>query len=249
MINRTKLLANKMFAELNPVIFGEADYDKPNSFGPFSRDYYLVHYIVRGRGKYITPNGTFNLSEGKIFLIKPGEITTYFSNENTPFHYIWIGFTGKCAEKFHSLDYVMNFDGSIFKEMVDVFDVENMAEEFLLSKLFMFYYEIFSEKKQLNFEKKVKSYIDSNYMNKIEISELSLILGLNRSYLSRIFKKRYSITISDYIVKVKMEHALKFLKNGMNVGQSALLVGYADQFTFSKMFKKYYGFSPKEVRT
>ena len=86
-------------------------------------------------------------------------------------------------------------------------------------------------------------------MNKIEISELSSILGLNRSYLSRIFKKRYSITISDYIVKVKMEHALKFLKSGMNVGQSALLVGYADQFTFSKMFKKFYGFSPKDVRT
>lgn len=242
-------LINREYGELNPVIFGEASYDKSNSFGPAQRDYYLMHYIVEGSGVYTTPGGDYKIKKGDIFIIRPGETTTYVGDDDNPWHYIWIGFTGKLAEKFDSLGYVLPFKSNLFVEMLDAFDLENMCEEYLTSKLFMLYYELFSaQKAKSHFAKKAKDYVDSYYMEGISVESISEALNINRRYLSRIFKRKYSITLGEYLIKIRMEKGLMFLQKGNSVAQAAKLTGYNDQFNFSKMFKKFYGISPSSVR-
>ncbi len=70
----------------------------------------------------------------------------------------------------------------------------------------------------------------------------------DRSYLSRLFKKRYGVSVQDFLVDVRLSKAAEFLRKGNNVSISAKLVGYEDVFNFSKMFKKKYGMSPKEYK-
>jgi AraC-like DNA-binding protein len=91
----------------------------------------------------------------------------------------------------------------------------------------------------------VKSYIDYNYMGDISVSNISDRFGFERSYLYRIFKKRYDLSIKEYITEVRMRHAKEFLADGMSVGETARLVGYVDEFNFSKAYKKHYNKSPK----
>ena len=82
-------------------------------------------------------------------------------------------------------------------------------------------------------------------MRPISVSSIAESFGFDRTYLYRAFKSRYGIGIKEYITEVRMRHAKEFLADGMSVGETARLVGYADEFNFSKAYKKHYNKSPK----
>ena len=79
---------------------------------------------------------------------------------------------------------------------------------------------------------------------KINVEKISSMFGFERSYLYRLFKKEYGISVKEYIIKVRMDKAKELLKSGSTVADVAELVGYSDEFAFSKAFKKYLGISP-----
>lgn len=67
---------------------------------------------------------------------------------------------------------------------------------------------------------------------------------LNASYLSRIFKEETGQSFTDYLLKLRMDEALKLL-NGTDLKayQIAEKVGIADPYYFSHRFKKTFGVS------
>ena len=95
---------------------------------------------------------------------------------------------------------------------------------------------------------KLRQYIRYNYMENLRVSALAHSFGFERSYLYRIFKNRYGVGIKEYITEVRMEYAGKFLSDGYTVSESAHMVGYDDEFNFSKSFKRRFGVSPSELR-
>ena len=49
-----------------------------HSFGPAQKPYYLIHYILRGKGRFSLRNKEFQLSSGNGFLIPPeGTVDLY----------------------------------------------------------------------------------------------------------------------------------------------------------------------------
>jgi AraC-like DNA-binding protein len=85
-------------------------------------------------------------------------------------------------------------------------------------------------------------------MHDLRVEELAHTFGFERSYLFRIFKARYGMSVKDYITKTRMENAKKLLMAGYTVCETAGLVGYEDEFNFSKAFKRYFGISPSRIR-
>ena len=45
-----------------------------------------------------------------------------------------------------------------------------------------------------------------------------------------------------------MQKAMEFLKEGFSVKESAHMVGYSDEFNFSKAYKSRYGITPSKAR-
>ena len=84
------------------------------------------------------------------------------------------------------------------------------------------------------------------YMQEIRVEKIAEQMGLDRRYLSRIFKQREGFGMAEYISLVRVERAKAFLAKGHSVGDTAILCGYSDSFTFSKMFKKQVGLSPAD---
>ena len=82
-------------------------------------------------------------------------------------------------------------------------------------------------------------------MEDISVESISSAFGFERSYLFRIFKKRYEIGLKEHITAVRMQHAKAFLSQGLRVSEAARLVGYTDVFNFSRAYKKFYNNSPK----
>ncbi len=71
-------------------------------------------------------------------------------------------------------------------------------------------------------------------------------LSVSQPYLDSMFFKKFSLTFSKFVLKIRMEKTLKLLtENILNYSEIAKEVGYMDQSSLSKAFKKYYGCSLK----
>ena len=67
-------------------------------YGPAVREYYLIHVVVRGRGKFLKNGKAYEIGEGDAFLIRPMEVTLYGADKDNSWEYYWIGFRGDKAK-------------------------------------------------------------------------------------------------------------------------------------------------------
>lgn len=242
------LVVNKGFKELNPLISGYEKCRAGHFFGPAIREYYLLHFVKSGKGIYKVGQKIHQVKSGQVFLIKPGEVTYYKADERGPWEYIWIGFDGNLSHKFASLPYVFEMNGRPFCDIFLAQDYKNCREEFLAAKLFEIYCELFEskEKPKKEYVRQACDYIKANYANDISVKTIAELIGIERTYLSKIFKEKTRETVREYIINIRLDKARAFLENGSNVSEAARLCGYRDVFNFSKMFKKKYGVPPKK---
>ena len=72
------------------------------------------------------------------------------------------------------------------------------------------------------------------------------ILVINRSYFSSLFNDKIGIPPKEYLIRYKLEIAAELMtKENKSISLSAFSVGYNNIYNFSKVFKKYYGVSPR----
>lgn len=237
-------LENKDFTDLSPLEFGVEQKEKGKFEPPRLCDYYTIHYIISGSGIFKKNNKAHYLTKGQCFLLRPGEIYTDTADKTTPWKYLWIGFSGKFADDFSRLHDVFTPNPTLFSEFNLAFRLDHGVEEFLVSMLFRLYCELLCTDTPTDSVKKAVSFINVNYMKNISVSSIALELGTGRTYLSRIFKERLGISMQQYIIQKRLHASKKLLEQGHSVYQTSQLVGYCDQFVFSKAFKKHFGYSP-----
>lgn len=94
-----------------------------------------------------------------------------------------------------------------------------------------------------------RKYIEKNYMKPdLSIADLSRELLVNQTYLRKMFKEEYQMTICDYITKYRMEIAKNLIKKeNSKLSYISADVGYNDTSYFSKCFKKYFGYLPSDI--
>jgi len=94
--------------------------------------------------------------------------------------------------------------------------------------------------------KKVKDYIDTNFTQVITYKTFYEIFGYNEKYITLLFKERYHISPSKYIVKLRIGSAKKILEQNPSIllKEVAKSVGYSDALYFSRVFKNWEGISP-----
>ena len=91
--------------------------------------------------------------------------------------------------------------------------------------------------------------IDSDISANISLSTLAESLNINAAYLSTIFKREVGKTVTEYINNERMTLAAHLLETtNLQIQTVALHCGVLDVQYFSKMFKKYFGKTPKEYR-
>ncbi|MFS0614418.1 response regulator transcription factor [Lederbergia ruris] len=96
---------------------------------------------------------------------------------------------------------------------------------------------------------KIAQYIDDNYMEYLSLSNLAQTFSFSPEHLSRKFKQELNITISDYIIQKRINHAKSLLINtNLKIQEIANMVGYEDKKYFSKAFKKCEGVTPANFR-
>ena len=65
-----KTIINRHFKELNPMVAGWQIRHAGASFGPTIREFYIIHYILSGKGIFKNKNATYTLEAGQYFLLR-----------------------------------------------------------------------------------------------------------------------------------------------------------------------------------
>lgn len=98
--------------------------------------------------------------------------------------------------------------------------------------------------------KTLELYIRENFRRDIKLGEIAAQLGITTDYLSKAFKRHSGESPLKHIIRLRMNEARQLLASnpGLDVRSVGELVGYEDQFYFSRMFKIHVGLYPSEYR-
>ena len=95
----------------------------------------------------------------------------------------------------------------------------------------------------------VANYIQHHLSEAITVEAIAKSMYLSRPYLSRKFIEDTGESLTDFILKAKMEEAKRLLlytdKTATAIG---VYLGFSSQGHFARVFKKYTGISPREYR-
>ena len=94
----------------------------------------------------------------------------------------------------------------------------------------------------------VLRYIHENIRQKISVNDLVALIPLSRRLLELRFKKSMSLSIYDYIIRIRIEKMAQLLCEGMNVSEAAMELGFSDIKNVSRMFRQLKGVTPSEYR-
>ena len=94
-----------------------------------------------------------------------------------------------------------------------------------------------------------KRIIDGQLAFAPSCEELSRMVHLSMTKLTRGFSTFYGMPIHQYIIEQRLTQAAQLLLEGdWNVSEVATIVGYGKASNFAAAFKKRYGVAPKNYR-
>jgi AraC family transcriptional regulator of arabinose operon len=95
----------------------------------------------------------------------------------------------------------------------------------------------------------VRAYVEQHFTERLRLGQLAKRAGLSEPHLCTEFRRYFGIPVIQYVLQLRMNQATYLLRDhNRRIGEIALMLGYPDLYTFSKMFKHYIGVSPKKFR-
>ena len=234
--------------------------------------------MLRGRITVQTLQTQTEMTEGDFYLLHPREVHRITSDSmNNEIGLVQINPTFcesyypplqrlEFIDPFISSDFADPFAGLIRKMMVCLLSDSNRSEHNPLHHMAqinaLFYgcvecfavelhYESHVQMRNKNQESIVKilDFLHSSYMDSVTLQDLANYVNLDRAYLSRYFKKMFSINFSTYLTEIRLNHVAFLLRQtSRSVTDIAYSSGFSDLRTFNKHFLKKFQCSPHEYR-
>lgn len=240
-----------------------------HSFGPALKPHYLIHYILSGKGKFSIGGEEYLLEAGYGFLIMPDELAFYQSDEEEPWTYVWVGFSGTQAA-----EYVGNIGLSVRQP---IFKSEASEELYRIVKDMMEHntyglshdlrrngqlgiflsviaggsrVEKRGEDDRANiYVRKAVSFIQNNYCNPIKVTDVADYVCINRSYLYTLFQNSMGMSPQQFLTTFRITKAAELLQlTSLPIESIALSCGYHDPLVFTKAFRQMKQMSPTSFR-
>ena len=261
---------DERFIDLNLYQFGWERTGPAHSYGPHARNHYLFHYIIAGRGVLLANDKEYEVGPGHGFLVVPGQITTYRSDQADPWEYTWLEFDGLRA---HESLHLAGVGGSqpiytarsaaagrrLQDEMLYIVNHSDASPIHLIAHGYLFLDQLVQASADRHspkehrlrdfYIKEALTFIEQNFQRDISIEQIAAVCGLNRSYFGKVFRDAVGESPQAYLLHYRMARAAQLLKETrLPIGEIAAQVNYPNQLHFSRAFKNVHGVSPREYR-
>lgn len=239
-------------------------------YGPCLIEGYHIYIVLAGKGTLYLKSQSWKLTAGMIFILPDGLEMEHEADSTDPWQYAWVTFGGrnvasclKGAGFSKSLVRKCNCNPDRFVEIID--KIMGTAEPTFSNELRRnsYLYEILALLVETGKVKKedhcndpqdlyvrnAVQYIHRNYTH-ARVNDIASYVGINRSYLTTIFKNKLKVSPQEYLVNYRLSKSRQLLQTtDLSIQDIAYRVGYDNPLTFSKMFKNAYGISPKHYRS
>ncbi|MED0678093.1 response regulator transcription factor [Aneurinibacillus thermoaerophilus] len=96
---------------------------------------------------------------------------------------------------------------------------------------------------------KIKEHISKRISEELRLESLAEVVHLHPQYVSRLFKRKVGITLTEYIIRLRLEKSKYLLAStDLSVAQIGEQCGFPDSNYFSRIFRKREGIAPTEYR-
>lgn len=258
------------------LFYGNCSHTDPPApnfvFGPVLSNLYLFQYNVTGSGDMVIDGKEFHTQTGDFLICFPGQTRIEHASKNDPWSSTWLELSGKAVESIIKMlgitpenPIIHNCDQSripiLMQEiLIMANNIGDPKKAFLIgSKILELFNEFLlirskesqniSKSYQLNYAQQAAYYLDMHFHSKdLTVDSLSRAIGLNRSYLYKIFKEEFKMSPQKYLMQLRIKKACEFLLlPHATITSVAYSVGY-DPPIFSQAFKRILGISPSEYR-
>ena len=237
-----------------------------HAFGPAVRPHYLFHLVMSGEGVYERGGERYEIKAGQGFLILPGESTSYGADPAEPWEYCWISFGGTEAERIlkecglgeHNLIYEDRSGGLLQREMmglVDSFSHSDVNGYMLLGRLYLSlsYMVRKAPGRELvaqGYVIRAQEFVRNNYSYDIGVGEIARHVGIDRTYLYRIFRQQVGQSPKAYLTDFRLRTAAGMLSGTrLSVTEIALSCGFKEASLLNRHFREAYRCTPLQYRS
>jgi AraC family transcriptional regulator of arabinose operon len=250
------------FAGFNNVDMDWKDLD-------YTPDYNKFYFICSGEGWLKIGDKEYFPKPGQMFLMPQGIKQSYSVINEKPFTKYWCHFTAKIGE-LNIFDiiklphFIQVNEGteleSIFNEFLTYHSSMELSASLMLKasmlRLISYYINNSADQsinipnsktvEKLNY---IIQYIEKNITKNLTIEELAGMAYLHPNYFIRLFKKHFGTSPIHYMNKRRIEEAKRLLiYSDLTLTEICGMVGIADIYYLSKLFKDYTGISPSNYR-
>lgn len=240
-----------------------------HSFGPAQKPHYLIHFVLSGRGKFIIKDKIYSLEPGYGFLIPPEELAFYQADGENPWTYVWVGFSGSLAEStvksmglsLNSPVFMSEKGEELYRTVKDMMEhnTYGIANDLRRNGQLQLFLSIIAESVPIekksetdsadNYVRRAVEFIQGNYCNPINVTDVADYVCINRSYLYTLFRNGTGMSPQQFLTTFRITKATELLQLTEHPVESiALSCGYTDPLVFTKAFKQMKGMSPSAYR-
>lgn len=91
-------------------------------------------------------------------------------------------------------------------------------------------------------------YMERHHIEHLTLAELAAHAGMSQSGFRTIFKKAFDVSPLDYLIRLRLRHAVLLFPQPLSLSEIALICGFSDSNYLARQFRRHYGCSPREFR-
>lgn len=226
-------------------------------------------YCIKGRGYYKRGSKEYEVNPGELFYCPPRSHQEYWADSENPWTIYWIHVFGRSlssiAVQVGFSDSVPVLQIGINSEITDSFqglfkvmkNVNNETYRFYIQTYIYRILGLFAVNAHLmRPENKLPDeitaaikYMERSLDKQITINEISDQAGISSFHFCRMFKKHTGVTLINYFNRLKIHKACAMIAgSNLKIKEIANELGYNDPYYFSRVFKKFSGYSPEYYR-
>jgi len=230
---------------------------------------YIFIYCIEGEGWLNFNKKRYLIKPNIYFIIPKNTRHAYGADNNNPWSIYWMHFDGTCVHELFqrhiingSIIDTVPYDNKVIKLFDQIFEIFNggyveFEMEFanILSHSFIssfIYHDINKNTNTTNIEdlvNSIKAFFNNNLDKSFKTEDLAKEFNYSPTYLFSVFKKSTGYSLHHFFNLKKTQKACEYMNyTNKSIKEIGFLLGFQDQFYFSRVFKKYMGISPKEYR-
>ena len=231
---------------------------------------YFLMYTISGSGYLKYKKDEYFLTAGTVALIYCNNYQFYKTYSDEQWNYRWVHFNGSSAKIYMEL---LNGKNLSVIKIGNTLDFENIYEKLMenvrlngiISNINVSFHitkllskcidcKLSPHNNKAHFQHKheiemVINYIATNYDKKITLDNLCEITHVSKFHFLKLFKIYTGFTPYEYLINYRINMAKQLLKNtNVTISDISINVGFNDESSFIKQFKKAIGYTPLNYR-